>query len=81
MIYIIAVALAGTLALPPELESRFARIDANGDGFISDYEAWADQRVEQRFTLADRNQDGKLDRAEFQELLIGPRPRESSSVA
>ena len=64
----IVVALTGALALSPELESQFLRIDANGDGSISQHEAWADRQVERRFELADRNQNGRIDRAEFEQL-------------
>ena len=71
MLPTIAAALAGALALSAELESQFVRIDANGDGFIARHEAWADSRVERRFELADRNQDGLLDRAEYQQLTMG----------
>ena len=55
--------------LDPQLEIRFARADANGDGFIARHEAWVDATVEHRFSLADRDQNGRLDRAEFRELF------------
>lgn len=70
MIFVFTLALAGALALPPELELRFEHIDANGDGFISRHEAWADEPVERRFAFADRDQNGELDRAEFQEAYL-----------
>ncbi len=78
MVSVVTFAVAASLALTPVLENRFVRIDANGDGFISEHEAWADDRVERRFEFADRNQDGKLDRAEFKELLMGPGPARAS---
>jgi len=65
----IAVTFTGALDSSPELDRLFAGMDTNRDGFISRQEAWADTRVEQRFSLGDRNQDGKLDRVEFNELL------------
>jgi hypothetical protein len=54
-----------------DLQRDFDRLDANGDGFISSNEAYADPGVEEQFERADRNQDGKLDLAEYQELMIG----------
>jgi hypothetical protein len=65
----IAVTFNAAPPLSPAQERQFQDMDANGDGFVSRNEASADSRVERRFALADRNQDGKLDRAEFQELF------------
>jgi Ca2+-binding EF-hand superfamily protein len=65
----LAVTFTGAPSLSPEREQLFKDMDANGDGFITRNEAWADRSIERRFALADRNQDGKLDRAEFQELF------------
>ena len=62
--------VAAALALPPDLEREFARVDANGDGRIAYHEAWANAAVERRFRLSDRDQNGTLDRAEFRELII-----------
>ena len=52
-----------------EAEHELARLDANGDGFIAYQEAWADDRVERRFRMADADLSGRLDRAELAELL------------
>jgi Ca2+-binding EF-hand superfamily protein len=57
--------LCSASPLPPELEARFATIDANGDGMIRFHEAWADPRLLWRFRLADVNHDGDIDREEF----------------
>jgi hypothetical protein len=62
-------AAAAAAALPPALERRFTALDANGDGFIEEREVWADAEVDRRFELGDINFDGKLDRAEFEELV------------
>lgn len=65
-----ALIVAGAFTLlPPELEREFTRVDANGDGRIASHEAWANPTVERRFMLSDRDQNGTLDRAEFQELI------------
>jgi hypothetical protein len=71
MIWTLAIAMTGALALPPQVEERFTRIDANGDGFISHQEAALDPLVERRFELADLDHNGRLDRAEFAELIAG----------
>lgn len=65
----LGITFTGAPSLSPEREQLFKDMDTNGDGFVSRNEASADSRVERRFGLADRNQDGKLDRAEFQELF------------
>jgi Ca2+-binding EF-hand superfamily protein len=62
--------LSTTLVLPPELEARFDRIDANHDGFISRHEAWADARLEERFSLEERDHNGRIDRAEFRSVAL-----------
>ena len=62
-------AATAATALPPDLERRFTALDTNGDGFIEEREVWADAEVDRRFELGDINFDGKLDRAEFEELV------------
>ncbi|MEO6517891.1 MAG: hypothetical protein ABIO17_02695 [Pseudoxanthomonas sp.] len=49
-----------------KLAARFEQMDVNKDGFIdrADHEARAKQRMDQWFTAADTDKDGKLSRAE-----------------
>lgn len=66
----------------------FKRIDADGDGTITvaEVEAWQKKEQERRkesmdraFTEADKDKDGKLDRAEFEEaqrLIMRPPHRD-----
>jgi hypothetical protein len=52
---------------------RFLRFDTDGDGEITEAEMWVriqrriDERVTKRFAIMDRNGDGRLERAEFDE--------------
>lgn len=46
------------------MEASFAKLDANGDGFLTKSELPADSTAEQ-FAAMDTNKDGKISRAEF----------------
>ena len=63
----------------PVLSAEFARLDANGDGYISRQEALKDPEVLRTFRRADANKDGRLDANEFataQLLSRSERPTE-----
>jgi hypothetical protein len=73
------ISLAEAQAGAPELASRFSKIDANQDGLLSMDEVMAGQPrhdvmffrdMEQDFAAADVNADGRLTRAEAQEMPI-----------
>ena len=49
----------------PALSAEFARLDADGDGYVSRVEALKDPEVLRTFRRADRNKDGRLDPQEF----------------
>ena len=46
-------------------EAGFARLDANGDGYLSSDETQSAGRMAQRFTRADADSDGRVSRREF----------------
>lgn len=50
----------------------FKRFDANRDGYIDQAEAAASAELNRLFDSADHNKDGKLNVAEFSEILNGP---------
>jgi Ca2+-binding EF-hand superfamily protein len=71
--------LLGALALPAsagfylleEVKPMWAKLDLNGDGFVTPDELCAeDPRLVSGFRKADYNRDGKLDLREFEVLLI-----------
>ncbi len=47
------------------LRSEFAKLDADGDGYVSRTEALKDPEVLRTFRRADRDKDGRLDLREF----------------
>lgn len=51
-----------------DLEKQFTTLDRNGDGFISREELSGNEAFTKAFEAADKDHDGKLDRAEFQAL-------------
>jgi hypothetical protein len=55
------------VAQPPKAGGRFAKIDANADGFVSkaEYIDEATARAQERFTKIDTNNDGQLTREEM----------------
>ena len=67
-------ALFAALVIPPVLAddnaAAFKKLDADGDGFISEYEALSHDQVADAFTDADENNDGQLDMTEFAALEI-----------
>jgi Ca2+-binding EF-hand superfamily protein len=67
-------ALLGALLIHPVSADDNARIfnklDANGDGYISEYEALEHDELVAAFSEGDQNGDGQLDMAEFAELEI-----------
>jgi len=54
-------------AAKPELAQRFARLDANHDGFLdrSDFQAHKQQARDECFAKADADKNGQISRAEF----------------
>lgn len=46
-------------------QRRFNVLDTNGDGFISEQEAKAQQQLLEEWKKADLNSDGKIDQSEF----------------
>jgi hypothetical protein len=73
------ISLAEAQAGAPDLASRFSKIDANQDGLLSIDEVVAGRQVrdvlirrpmQEDFATADVNADGKLTRAEAQEMPI-----------
>ena len=74
-----AQAYVQRIADTPALAADFARLDADGDGYISRQEALKDPEVLRTFRRADANKDGRLDPAEFatsQLLSRSERPTE-----
>jgi len=73
LLFIIVVLLTpGALAQPGSGEpgggpraADFARLDRNGDGFVSRIEALADAEVHKRFVQFDANKDRQLSLAEY----------------
>jgi hypothetical protein len=49
----------------PVLSAEFARLDTDGDGYISRKEALKDPEVVRTFRRADANKDGRLDLDEY----------------
>jgi hypothetical protein len=73
------ISLAEAQAGAPELASRFSKIDANQDGFLSVDEVIAGRparnvlihrSMQEDFAAADANADGMLTRAEAEEMPI-----------
>jgi Ca2+-binding EF-hand superfamily protein len=69
MLIVFAVALlplgvnaAGDAAM---IKERFDKLDANHDGYISQNEAKAHERLRERWSSADADKDGKLEASEF----------------
>jgi EF hand domain-containing protein len=58
-------ARAQPVADTPALSAEFARLDADGDGYISRKEALKDPEVVRTFRRADANKDGRLDISEY----------------
>ena len=63
---IAASLLVGACAMAAD--QSFEALDKDKDGLITASEARADATVASRFAAADKNQDGYLSRAEFNEL-------------
>lgn len=67
-------ALLGALFFNPlyadDNAEAFLKLDANGDGFITDREALVHSQLPDVFEEADENGDGKLDMEEFAKLEI-----------
>ena len=60
-------------AVPPGQTGTFDTLDANKDGRISMPEASADPKLVESFSTADKNGDGYLDNAEFDNSTVKPR--------
>jgi EF hand domain-containing protein len=74
-----APAHAQAVSDTPALSAEFARLDADGDGYISRREALKDPEVVRTFRRADADKDGRLDPGEFataQLLSRAERPKE-----
>ncbi len=66
-------------ALPEDRKERFAALDLDGDGRLSLAEAAGHENVVTHFDRADRNRDGKLTLAEFQNLGKKPQAKKKES--
>ena len=60
---------AGQDTTRPDLDTQFAQLDADRDGYVTRAEVSKVPGAAQRFDKFDGNKDGKLDRAEFSALL------------
>jgi hypothetical protein len=77
LVVTIALLIAGTIGAAEPSKVRLAKrpvtsfgyLDTDKDALITRDEAKADWAVAQGFDGADANQDGKLDREEFDQLL------------
>ena len=63
-------ALSIFAAIADDNTEAFQKLDVNGDGYISEYEALAHAFLPDAFEDGDRNSDGLLDLAEFIKLEI-----------
>jgi len=67
-------ALLGALLISPvsadDNAEAFKKLDTNGDGFISEYEALEHSSLPEVFEESDENGDGQLDVIEFAKLEI-----------
>jgi hypothetical protein len=68
MLYAVPLAAAAGFAFAA---ASFNDLDKDKDGYVSKVEAQKDRSIEQGFMAADKNRDGKLDRAEFAALAAG----------
>ena len=64
-------------AADPKFAERFAKMDANRDGFVdrADFQARMEQRRNECFDKVDINKDGKLSRVEFSTMHEACRPQ------
>jgi len=64
-------------AADPKLAERFAKMDANRDGFVdrADFQARMAQRRSECFDKVDLNKDGKLSRVEYSNMHDTCRPQ------
>ena len=64
-------------AADPKFAERFAKMDANRDGFVdrADFQARMEQRRSECFDKVDINKDGKLSRVEFSTMHEACRPQ------
>lgn len=67
-------ALLGALLIDPVAADDNARVfqklDVDGDGYISEYEALAHEQLPDAFAEGDENSDGRIDMIEFLKLEI-----------
>lgn len=74
-VYVISMTtLLGALLVHPVSADgntrAFNKLDVNGDGYISEYEALAHALLPDSFEEGDENSDGRIDLAEFVKLEI-----------
>ena len=74
-LYVIPVAaLLAALLVHPVLADdnarAFSKLDVDGDGFITEYEALAHAELPDAFADGDENNDGQIDLDEFSKLEI-----------
>lgn len=66
-----APAAAPSQDIKAAIEAKFMELDADGSGAISKAEAVKLKGLPERFQSADKNKDGKLDKAEFTAVVGG----------
>ncbi|HWA39609.1 MAG TPA: hypothetical protein VG873_17275 [Burkholderiales bacterium] len=67
-------------SLPEDKKERFAALDLDGDGRVSLAEAAGHEEIVKHFDRADRNRDGKLTAAEYDNLGKAPPKRRAKAT-
>jgi len=64
-----------------QTEKDFRALDKDGDGYVSKSELNGHEKLLAQFSTADKDRDGKLDLAEFQDLQAEASPDRSLAAA